>query len=31
VKARFAKQIEPLEPNFSREVRRFELRNRGIQ
>jgi hypothetical protein len=25
VKARFAKQIEPLEPYFSREVRRFEL------
>jgi hypothetical protein len=31
VKARFAKQIEPLEPNFSREVRRFELRTRFIQ
>jgi hypothetical protein len=24
VKARFAKQIDPLEPNFSREVRRFD-------
>jgi hypothetical protein len=27
VKERFAKQIEPLEPNFSREVRLFEMLN----
>ena len=31
VKARFAKQIEPLEPNFSHEVRRFELLNGLIE
>ncbi len=31
VKARFAKQIEPLEPKFSREVRRFDMLNRAIQ
>jgi hypothetical protein len=31
VKARFAKQIEPLEPSFSHEVRRFELLNGLIQ
>lgn len=31
VKSRFAKQIEPLEPNFSREVRIFDLLNRLSQ
>jgi Galactose-3-O-sulfotransferase len=31
VKARFAKQIEPLEPNFSREVRLFDMLNRSAQ
>ncbi|MGQ0444312.1 MAG: sulfotransferase family 2 domain-containing protein [Beijerinckiaceae bacterium] len=31
VKARFAKQIEPLEPRFSREVRRFDILNRCVQ
>jgi Sulfotransferase family len=28
VKDRFIKQIDPLEPNFSREVRRFDMLNR---
>jgi hypothetical protein len=27
----FAKQIEPLEPGFSREVRRFEMLNRSFR
>ena len=31
VKARFAKQIEPLEPNFSREVRQFGALNHVVQ
>ena len=31
VKARFAKQIEPLEPRFSHEVRRYDMLNRGVQ
>jgi hypothetical protein len=31
VKERFAKKIEPLEPNFSREVHRFELLNSVVQ
>jgi hypothetical protein len=31
VKARFAKQIEPLEFRFSREVRRFDMLNRAAQ
>ncbi|HWX13365.1 MAG TPA: hypothetical protein VNY06_00555, partial [Methylocella sp.] len=31
VKERFAKQIEPLEPDFSREVRRFEMLNRSVR
>jgi hypothetical protein len=31
VKLRFARQIEPLSPNFSHELRRFELQNRLIQ
>jgi hypothetical protein len=31
VKARFAKQIEPLEPDFSREVRLFDMLNRSAQ
>ncbi|MGH6841286.1 MAG: sulfotransferase family 2 domain-containing protein [Methylocella sp.] len=31
VKARFAKQIQSMEPHFSREVRRFALLNRGVQ
>ncbi len=31
VTARFAKQIEPLEPRFSREVRRFDMLNRAVQ
>jgi hypothetical protein len=31
VKARFAKQIQSMEPYFSREVRRFDMLNRGVQ
>ena len=31
VKARFAAQVRPLEPEFSREVRRFETMNRLLQ
>jgi len=31
VKARFAKQIQSMEPHFSREVRRFDMLNRGVQ
>ncbi len=31
VKDRFAKQIEPLEPKFSREVRRFDMLNRSYR
>jgi hypothetical protein len=31
VKERFAKQIEPLEPDFSRELRRFEMLNRSFR
>jgi hypothetical protein len=31
VKNRFLSEIEPLEPNFSREVRRFELLNRSFR
>lgn len=31
VKARFAEQIRPLEPDFSREVRQFEKMNRLVQ
>jgi hypothetical protein len=31
VKGRFAAQIRPLEPGFSREVRRFDRLNRSIQ
>jgi hypothetical protein len=31
VRTRFAKQIEPLEPNFSREVRLFDMLNRSAQ
>jgi hypothetical protein len=30
-KERFAKQIEPLEPDFSREVRRFEILNHSFR
>jgi sulfotransferase famil protein len=31
VRERFAQQIRPLEPNFSREVRRFEMLNAAAQ
>jgi hypothetical protein len=31
VKARFAKQIQSMEPYFSREVRRFDMLNRAAQ
>jgi Galactose-3-O-sulfotransferase len=31
VKARFAKQIQSMEPHFSREVRRFDMLNRAAQ
>jgi hypothetical protein len=31
MKARFAKQIQSMEPHFSREVRRFDMLNRGVQ
>jgi Sulfotransferase family len=31
VKARFAKQIQSMEPHFSRDVRRFDMLNRGVQ
>jgi hypothetical protein len=30
VKARFAKQIQSMEPRFSREVRRFDMLNRAV-
>jgi predicted transcriptional regulator len=30
VKARFAKQIQSMEPHFSREVRRFDMLNRAV-
>jgi hypothetical protein len=30
-KVRFAKQIEPLEPNFSQEVRRFKMLNSAVR
>jgi Sulfotransferase family len=31
VKARFAEQLRPLEPEFSQQVRRFERMNRSVQ
>jgi hypothetical protein len=31
VRERFAQQIRPLEPSFSREVRRFEMLNTAAQ
>ncbi|MGA9216846.1 MAG: hypothetical protein WBZ54_16775, partial [Methylocella sp.] len=31
VKARFATQIQSMEPHFSRKVRRFDMLNRAVQ